>query len=136
MAAVPANATLLKVTISASLTTITQRVSLKLPKVTRTAIETTDLDSTWDTIIVGLKRSEPFEFVLNWDPAETTHAYLWTSVTGGVLEVWQFVMADGGAATIGFSGYVLSDESQDIAVDGLVRKTFTVKPTGAITLTP
>lgn len=134
MAAVPSNGTLLQVSISASYTTIPQRISLKLPKVMRAQIDTTDLDSTWDTLIVGIQRSEPFDFQVNWDPANSTHHYLWTSQGSGTLEAWRFTMTDTGSATIGFNGYIVTDESQDITVDGLVRKTFTVKPSGAVTL--
>jgi hypothetical protein len=136
MAAVPSNGTLLAVEISSVFTTITQRTEINLPGTTRTPIETTDLDSTWSTWIVGIKRSEELEFTLNWDPAATTHAYLQTAITNGSAEDFKITLTDAGAATIEFTAYVSADMPEAVGIDGLVKKKFKLRPTGAITLTP
>lgn len=136
MAATPGNATLLKVSISASATTITQRTSVGIPSAERAAIETTDLDSTDATFIVGIRRSRELTFEINYDPAETTHAYLWTSYQAGTKDAWTVVLADAGAGTFTFDGYLTAFAPSAAQVDGLVRFTGTVRITGAITLTP
>ncbi len=137
MTPTPSNATLLKVSISASFTLIPGRVSMGFPKISAAQIDTTDLDSTWDTIILSsINRSEPFEITINWDPANAVHAYLWTAITTKTLESFKFTFADTGAADKTFSGYVVSDALQDVTVDGVVQKKIGIKPSGTVTLTP
>ncbi len=135
MAAVPTNGCNLKLSISSVFTTIPQRVSISIPKISRAAIDTTDLDSTADTVIVGIKRSDPFSFTINWDQANTVHNALFSSLDSGVLESWKYIATDSGASEVAFSGYVVGFESEDIAVDGVQRAKVTVKPSGAVTLT-
>lgn len=136
MARTPTQGTLLKVSIAASYTTIPNRVTLGVPGINRNEIDVTDLDSTWEEIIVGIPRGQAFDITINWDPGNAVHAYLWTAITTGTLEAFKFTFADTGAADKAFSAYLTSDKLNDISVDGVVQKKITIKPTGAITLTP
>lgn len=135
-AAVPANGTVIAVEISSVFTAIAQAVEINIPAEGRAAIETTHLTSTAREYIVGILGSEECQLTLNWDPGDTTHAYLWTALTGGTKEKFKITLVDTGAATIAFDAYVLGDGPEAIGVDGLVKKKFKLRPTGAVTLTP
>lgn len=136
MAYTPGKGSLLKVSISASQTTIVQQVTFSGPRKTKAAIDTTDLSLSHKTFIAGICDSGEVSFSGLYDPAATTHIYLETSWTGGLVESWNIVLADAGAAVIAFSGFLTALEYGEANVDGVVPINGTIKITGAVTVTP
>src|SRR5690242_11904655 len=103
MAYTPGSGSLLKVTISASLTTIVQQAKYGPFTKKRARVDVTGLSDTLEVLKPGIKRFDGVAFEGWYDPADTTHQYLLTSYGSGSVEVWQAVEADAGAATLGFS---------------------------------
>lgn len=136
MAYTPGKGSLLKVSISAAQNTVAQQVTFSGPRKTRTAIDTTDLSLSHKTFVVGINDSGEVSFMGHYDPANTVHQYLETSWTNSVVESWNIVLADAGAAVIAFSGYLTALEYGEANVDNVVSISGTIKITGAVTVTP
>ena len=136
MAATKGQGTLLQLSIASSYTTVAQRVDIDMPEFTRAAIETTDLDATWESFVAGIMRSGELSFTANYDPANSTHAQLWTSVGSGTVESWKLILADAGAAEFAFSGLITKFKPGTAETDGLVRLQVCIKLSGTVTLTP
>lgn len=124
--------TLLKV----NSTTIAQRVRIKPGENQRKEIETTDLDSTDDTYILGIRRGGTYELEINYDPASATHATLWSLYTGNTSASYKLVLADSGAAEIDFTGLLQSFQLGEMTTDNLQKATIKVRVTGSVSLTP
>ncbi len=136
MASNATQGTLLQLSISAVFTTIAQRVRVKPNEVKREKIETTDLDSTWESSIAGIPRAGELEMEINYDAGAATHAALWASFGTGTVEAWKLILADSGTATFAFSGWIMSFQPGEATVDGLQKATLKIQVTGAVTLTP
>ncbi len=128
--------TTLKVTIAATPTTIPQLTSLTPPQISNTEVNTTALDSTWDTSQSTLPNGGTISGTMNWDPTNATHAYLRTSIGLGTAEVWVVTFPDSGTATEGFSGYLTEFSYGEVSPTGVVTVNFTVRITGTVTHTP
>lgn len=136
MAANATQGTLLQLSISSVFTTIAQRVKVVANEVTRAKIDTTDLDSTWETSIPGIPRGGEIELEINYDPGNATHAALWTSLGAGTVEDWKLILADAGAAAFAFEGWITSFKPGEATVDGLQTASLKIQTTGAVVLTP
>ncbi len=128
--------TLLKLSISSVFTTVGQRVRVKPAELTRAKIETTDLDSTWETSIAGIPRAGEIELEINYDAAAATHAALWSSFGLGTVESWKLILADTGAAEYAFTGYITSFMPSEAVTDGLQKAMLKIQISGAVVLTP
>jgi predicted secreted protein len=128
--------TVLQVSIATVFTPVTQRTSIKPNTRKRNEIETTDLDSADEASIPGIRRAGELEVSGNLDPAEATHAYLLSSYLAGANESWKLILADAGAATDAFSGWIMEHEYGEAKVDQLQTYRAKIKITGATTLTP
>lgn len=128
--------TTLKVTITGTPTAIGQIESITPIDVKCPTVDTTDLDATWRTFVSTVLDGGELQFVINWDTANTSHAALWSKLTGRANETWLVTYADTGATTIGFDGPVTSFSVGSSQVDNIVKVTLTVKVSGTITLTP
>lgn len=138
MATTRGQGTLLKVSIAASYTTISQRTSVTPPKKNRAKIETTDLDSTAETSIPGIMRVGECDMVLNYDPAAATHAYLEASIDAGsqTAESFKLIYSDSGAAEEAFTAWVMELGREEATTDGLMKCAVKLCVTGLNTLTP
>jgi hypothetical protein len=132
----PGRGSQLKVSISASQTAVAQQVTFSGPRKTKTAIDTTDLSLSHKTFLAGICDSGEVSFSGWYDPANATHQYLETSWTGGIMESWNIVLNDAGAAVIAFSGFLTALEYGEANVDGVVPINGTIKISGAVTVTP
>ena len=117
-------------------TTIAQRVTVKPNAHTRAKLETTDLDSTWETSIPGILRGGEVEMEGNYSAADATHAALWSSFGSGTVETWQLILADTGGAVFGFTGWISSMQVGEAKTDGVQKFTIKIQTTGVVTLTP
>jgi hypothetical protein len=132
----PGLGSLLKVSISASQTTVAQQVTFSGPRKTKAAIDTTDLSLSVKTFLPGIPDSGEVSFSGWYDPANTVHQYLETSWTNGVTESWNIVLNDAGDAVIAFSGFLTALEYGEASVDSVIPINGTIKITGAVTVTP
>lgn len=136
MGSTPGNKTLLQLSIASTFTTIVQRIEVAAPERTRAKIETTDLDSDDETSISGIRRNGQVKLKCNHDISLATHAALLAAYADGLPRDWKQIMADTGAETDAFSGWVSSYQKGAAKVDGLVDSSLTIEVTGAITNTP
>lgn len=132
MAANSSQGTLLKL----SGTTIVQRTTIKPNAMTRAKLETTDLDSTWETSIAGIPRGGELEMEGNYSAGEATHASLWSSFGSGTVESWSLTLTDAGGAVFAFSGYITSLQIGEAKTDGIQKISIKIQITGAVSLTP
>ncbi len=117
-------------------TTIAQRVRIKPNEVKREKIETTDLDSTWESSIAGIPRAGELELEINYDAGGATHAALWTLVGSGAVDNFSLTLTDAGGAVFAFAAWVMSFQPGEATTDGLQKATVKFQVTGAVTLTP
>lgn len=136
MAYAPGKGTTLKLTISATPTTVAQVVSISGPTVEMGVSETTHLGSTWRTFIPNILDAGELTFTIEYDSADSTHAAIWSQMTAGTEAVWLITLADTGTTTIGFNGPITGFSIDEIAVDGVVTASISAKITGAVTITP
>lgn len=136
MSVAPGEGSTLKVTITATPTVIAQVTSLTPPGLKRPAVSKTDLSSTIQERRPGLLDVSELELTINYDPSAPTHAYLTTSILGGLTEAWLVTFADSGTATYGFSGFVTEFIPESLEVDGNATATVKIQPTTTITITP
>jgi predicted secreted protein len=136
MAYTPGKGTKLQLSISSTLTDIAQVVSLTPPSMEMGTTETTHLLSTWREYISNLPDGGSIDFTIEYDPSHASHAALWTAFQGGAAESWKVLFTDTGAAAVTFDGILTNFAWDEVAVDGVVTASITVKITGAITITP
>lgn len=138
-AATPGDGSLLKVSISASFTTIAKQIKFGPVNQKRGKIEYTGLADTAEVFVAAtIKRFDEIAFSGYWDPADTSHAYLQTSMSGGLTEAWKITYADTGACDITFSGFLTSLEYGEVTIDGLVPVSGSIQITAGsgFTVTP
>lgn len=134
MAKNPAKGTLLKATISSVLTTVAQRLSLDGPSMEVGQAETTDLDSgAWKTYRPTIADGGEVSGTLLYDPADTTHAFLFTQIGAPTVIVWNIVFADAAPTTFSFSGFLTKLAPTGIEVEANLEAEFAIKVTGAVT---
>jgi len=136
MAYTPGNGSLLKVSISASFTTFTQQSKFGALKRKRARIDVTGLGDTFEVLKAGIKRADGMAFSGWYDPADTVHQYLETSMNNNVVESWKVVLADAGAAEMTFSGWLEDLTHGEIAVDGYMEISGIIVLTTNLTVTP
>jgi hypothetical protein len=136
MAYTPGSGSLLKVTITATPTTIAQQSKFGAITKKRARIDVTGLADTLEVLKPGIKRFDAVAFEGWYDPADTTHQYLQTSYAGALTEAWTIVEADAGAANITFSGWLEQLAYGEQAVDGYVTISGLIVLTTDITVTP
>lgn len=135
MAAVKALGTTLKVTISASPTTIPQITSLTPPQMSNPEVDTSALDSTWRTFLSTLPDGGTVDFTFNYDHANSTHDYLRDSFATGTQETWLVTFTDTGTATEAFTGHISAFNYGELTPEGLVQVSASIKVSGAVTIT-
>lgn len=136
MAIVPGEGTELKLSISSTLTTIAQLVSIDPAEKTRPAIDTSDLASTARTFRAGMLDNGELSGVLHYDPGVVTHAALTTSIDAGTLETWELIFNDAGDAKYGFSAFLTKFKPTGTEIDGNLGAEFAIKISGAVVITP
>lgn len=116
--------------------TIAQRVRIKPNEFTRAKLETTDLDSTWETSIAGIKRAGELECEINYDAGNATHAALWTLFGSGATDSFSLTLLDAGGAVFAFDAWISGLSVGEAKVDGIQTATIKFQLTGTVTLTP
>lgn len=132
MTAFSAQGTLVKVNDLA----IFGRTKVTAPPVSRATLETTDLDSTWETSIPGIRRAGEMKYEINWDPGNASQAAVWGWYGNGAIGNWSTTLADTGGGLLYGDGYVTNFEPSESGTDVVQKATVTIKHTGALTLTP
>lgn len=136
MAITPGQGTLLKATISASLTAIAQVTEIKGPGMERDSIETTNLTSTAKRFRAGLLDGGEITYTIQYDPADSTHAAIWTALGSGATEAWTLTLADAGGAVFAFNAFITKFEPDGMQTDENVTAELTLKLDGIPVLTP
>lgn len=85
----------------------------------------------WREFISGMKDGGELSMEVNYDPA--LHGLLFSAL--GVTRQHKITLTDAGAAEVAFSGYIKGISAQ-APHDDKLSATFTVKVTGAVTITP
>jgi predicted secreted protein len=80
------------------------------------------------------KSTSPMTFSGFYDPGITSHAYL-RGAHGGAAVNWRITLTDTGAAVEAFSAYV-KDFSVQPDLNGALKFSFSLRPVGAVTITP
>lgn len=134
----PTNGTNLKLTITATPTTVPELKSITPPAIEQGRIDTTHLESTArEYELLSLPDRQEWSFRIQWDPSNAVHAQLWTIANNkSASEVWLITWADSGAATLAITGGVTKWEWETHEIDGVVMVNITVAATGSLTLTP
>ena len=127
---------LLKITISASLTTIAQMKDVAFPEQVASTVDVTTHDSSsgyTERIKTGLRDLTPFEATLIWDDSIASHTGV-VAAFDATDPVTMNIVTPGAEETIAFSGMVtkLSRESK---MDGALTCKVQITPTGAPTIT-
>ena len=135
MSKIKTKGTLLQVSISSTFTTVAQRIRIVPNERTRNEIETTDLDDDDATSVAGIRRAGEVELEGYLDPEDATHAYLEASYASGAIEAWKHILANSAASEYAYSGWIMSFQLGEQAIDGTVRFTIKIKITGAVTHT-
>jgi hypothetical protein len=130
------NGNILSVAIASTQTTIARRTSIKPPPRTRDQIDITDLDSTDDMVLLGIRKTGEAEFTFNIDPNGVTDAYLEASYNSGATEAWVYKLKNSSTSGYAFSGGITSYELSEAKTNGLSQATLKVKPTGITPGTP
>jgi len=136
MAYTPGKGTRLKLSISSVFTDIANVVSLTPPSMEMGSTETTHLLSAWREFIANIPDGGEVQFTIEYDPTGSTHQQLFTSFSAGTTESWKVVFNDAGNAEVAFEGFVTGFSWDEVAVDGVVTASITIKLTGAVLITP
>jgi len=113
-------------------TTISKRTKIKPAPQNHAKIDTTDLDASAYTSIPGLMNCGELECEINFNPLDSTHAALTTSLNAGNIDTWVIAYANS-SSTDSFSGWISSFEPSEAVVDGLQKATLKIQVTGVIT---
>lgn len=97
------------------------------------AIDMTTHDSTggWREFEAGLKDAGELSVDLNYDPS--VHGTLFSAI--GVEKNWEITLTDSGAAKVTFAAFINGFKA-NAPYDDKLSGTFTLKVTGAVTITP
>lgn len=123
-------------TLSLAGTAIAQVVNVTPPNMTMGTTETTHLTSSWKTYLANIPDGGEVSLTVEYDSAAATHAALWTDFQAGTAGTYLVTFTDTGATTIGFTAIITNFAWDEVVVDGVVTAKFTVKVTGAVTITP
>lgn len=127
---------LLKIMISASLTTIAQVQDVTFPAQKATTVDVTTHDSASgyvERIKTGLFELTPFEATLIWDDAIPSHTGVLAALSATTPVTMNLVTPDA-QETIAFSGLV-TELAREAKKDGALTCKVKIEPTGAPTLT-
>jgi predicted secreted protein len=116
-------------------TAYAQIVSLSGPGMSLDMIDVTSHDSTaaWEEVVGGILRSGEMTMEIVYDPANATHADLVDDIEARTAIVFTIEFSDAATTEWTFSGFVSGFET-DMAHDGALTATVTIKPTGDLTL--
>lgn len=133
-----AKGTLLKVTVSAALTTVEGVTSFDYPRGSADRIDATSHDSAGNRkeYVAGLIDPPSFDVPIIWDNkltvGSTTHAAIEAAYTAGTSINCSVTTVD--AKVYAFAAYIV-DMKLGAPVDGVFTNTVTFQPTGAETVT-
>lgn len=136
MANTPGKGTVLQLSISSVYTAIAQLRRVTPPNMEMGTVEITDINDTWRKFLATIKDGGNVVFAIRYDPAQATHAQLWTSFGLGTSEAWKVIFADAGVAEVGFSGIITNLGWGEANVDAIMEQELTLKVDGAVTITP
>ena len=125
--------TVLKVTLSATLTAIPAVVSLVPPGWTNDKVDTTDLDSTWMESDSTIPDPQPITGIINFDPADSTHTALETLAAAGTTAACEVLPPTGGKKYT-FTAFISQWNAESVDVKSIHKKSFALQPVGAITV--
>lgn len=123
-------------TITLAGTARAQVLNITPPSMEMGVTETTHLTSTWKTFIANIPDGGEVSLTIEYDASETTHAALWTDFQAGTAGTYTIVFTDTGAAVVGFAAIITKFAWDQIAVDGVVTASLTLKITGTVSITP
>jgi hypothetical protein len=134
MAYIAGKGTTLKVSISTVFTIIAQLKNITPPGKKMGTTETTHLLSTDKEFISTIREGGDVKFTVEWDPANTTHAYLLTAFDAGTMESWKVTLPNG--TIIAFTGILTDFPWDQLDVEAVAMIDLTIKVSGAVTVTP
>jgi hypothetical protein len=114
--------------------TVAQRVSIGGPSMSVGSVEKTNLDSTAKEYRPGLFDMGELSLSLQYDPKDSSHQGITTSMTTKAVETWTVQWVDG--STLSGSGFVTAFNPGGMEVEGNVSADVTIKYTGVVTFTP
>lgn len=120
-------------------TTVLGRVELEGPELERTAVKTTDLDTTVAHTYRGsaLYEGGTLTGKLFYDPFDATNQHFQTAITSTTAEAWKVTYSDG--SSFNFSGFVTKFkpmESVEAGDEDNLQASFEIKVSGGVTFTP
>ena len=133
MATIKGKGTVLKVTISASLTAIPQITSLTPGGVTNDKVDTTNLDSVWMESDSTIPDGTPISGQLNLDMADTEHRALHALAVAGTSAACEVLPPTGGYKFT-FTAFFTQFNFDSVDVKGIHKVSFTLQPVGAVTI--
>jgi hypothetical protein len=128
--------TVLKATISSTLTVIAQVTEIDGPAVEVGAKETTNLASTSKTYRAQLPDSGTVSFTIQYDPANTTHTQLtaWANTWPQTLIVWNVLFnTTGGSDTAAFSAFLTKFKPKGMNEEDNLEADVELKLSGLVT---
>lgn len=132
MGAIVGVGTVLKVDVSGTMTAIGQIEMTTPPGITKTAIPTDDISSTWSTFLGGKNKPGTLSFVLNWDTANTVHGNLWDYAKSTSLKDWSITLSN--SYDITFEGIITEWQPQQLSGDSILKVNVTIQVSGEITI--
>ena len=127
--------TLLKATISSTLTTIGMRVSIGGPDMSVNVKDVSHLDSTHVEKLPTIPDSGTLSLSMFYDPTDSTDTFLFGLSQTPAVTVFALIIASGTPATFTFSGILTKFSPNGMEVDGYIGADVTIDITGAVVQT-
>lgn len=135
MAVIDGNGTILKATISSTLTPVAQNVTLDGPSAEVVSIATSHLTTgQTDTFRPGTTDPGEISGTCWRDPADTTHVWIEGQLWAPTTVVWNLVFNTSPTKTASFSGFVTKFANTGIERNKNLEAAFSIKLTGPVTI--
>lgn len=112
---------------------IVQVVSIGTVGQTRGLLDTTNLASTSREYLKTIPDGDEIEFLMQYDPDDTTHAALRADVAQAAARSFRISLPNSPAETITFNAQVLAFGITNIEIDNVLGYRCVLKPTGDLT---
>ena len=130
--AIAGSGTILKVTLSSTLTAIPGVTRLTPPSWSQGKIDVTDLDATWMGCVAEIPDPKPITGELIFNPSNATLQAL-DAIADTQTAVACEVIPPAGGKKFQFNAYISEWNTSEVSPKGIHKKTFSLQPTGAIT---
>lgn len=130
--------TIIKMTITSTLTAITQVLEGNGPGITVPKVKTSNLASVAAAFRAGLPEADPLSFTIQYDPADTTHQALVAAASAfpQLNVVWNVIFnTAAGTDKAAFSGFLMKFNPKGFNQEDNLEADIEVQPTGLPTYT-